>query len=118
MPLLLQLRLNQGKVARVVDQVQVICEFRIEANRENIFLERNRMRLQQVTPRKGTHSTNCLNDHPPDRLKLRTRGGDGSRRDFWHGRRRDGPARCRAVRTLRLSRLRSGWRAFFSECGW
>ena len=57
--------LEQRVIARVVHQAEVIGKFRIEANRENVFVERNRIGVHEITSRERTDAANGFNQLGP-----------------------------------------------------
>ena len=57
--------LQQRVVARVVHQTKVIFKFGIETNREQIFVERNRLRIHEITAGERTDAANGFNQPGP-----------------------------------------------------
>ena len=57
--------LEQRVVARVVHQAQVIFKFRIETDRKNIFLKRNRLGIHKITAGERTDPANRVHQFDP-----------------------------------------------------
>ena len=57
--------LEQRVVARVVHETKVIFKFGIEANRKNVFLERNRMRIHEIAAGERTDAANGFHQPGP-----------------------------------------------------
>ena len=65
-----EFRLQQRVVARVVHEAEMIFKFRVEADDENIFLERHRMRVHKIAARERAdpaHGFDKLRPQDPTR---------------------------------------------------
>src|SRR5690349_8673360 len=62
-----ELRRNQRMIFRVVHHADVVGEFRIEADGENIFRKRNRMRFEEIAAGKWTRASDGIEQSWPER---------------------------------------------------
>ena len=68
--------LEQRVVARIVHEAKVIFKFGIETNRKNVFLERNRLGIHEITAGERTDAANGFNQLGPQPGQI---GGDRRR---------------------------------------
>ena len=86
-----QFGLNQCAALGVVHQLKVLGKFGIETDGQKIFVERNRMRFQQITSGERTGPSDSIDDLVPELFQVaitqcswRRRCGRG-----WRGRTRE-----------------------------
>ena len=60
-----ELGLEQRMVARVVHETKMILKFRVEADGQDIFLKRNRIRVHKITARERADAANGLDQFCP-----------------------------------------------------
>ena len=60
-----ELRLQQSVIACVVHEAEVIFKFRVEADDQNIFYERNRIRVHEITAREWADAANGFDELRP-----------------------------------------------------
>src|SRR5713226_5068090 len=91
--------------ALVVDEIELVGEFRVKADGENVFFQRKRERLEQITASKRAGPAHGLQNILPKFIQpgVRAVGRSGWLRD------RDGAGRSRAIGSRFLARL-AGWR--------
>ena len=57
--------LQQSVIPRVVHETEVILKFRIKADDQNIFLERNRIGVHEITPREWADAADGIDELRP-----------------------------------------------------
>ena len=81
-----QLGLQYRLVPRIVHQAKVVGKFRVETDDEKIFLERNRVRLQEISADKGAGAPDRFDEVCPKRIQFGGgRGGRGGLSGFLNG---------------------------------